>query len=306
MPAGNVLIVEDKQELADLYGGWLEGSFGVTVVYNGRQALDVLDKRGDDVDVVLVDRRMPGLSGDELIEIIRDRESEYSVAVVSAVTPDIDIAQLGFNEYLTKPVDREELETVVHRLVNQASYDKQVRDHLALISKKQVLEEEKRREELVESEEYRRLEEKITASREGLDTALSGDVFVELLLNETGDRLYAVLQYDAESWEYRYVGADIEELIATMRPDIDAVLEQFRREGQQNAELCSTFELDRYNCSLHHFEGLVLIHFYQSDGQGIVCAFDTDAATHLTEFVGLVRPYLDQAEFDNIGDPVQR
>lgn len=300
MSQRGVLIVEDERHLADLYAEQLNDSFATTVAYNGEDALDILDQRGDEIDVVLLDRLMPGLSGDEVLETIRERELECSVAMVTAVNPDFDIIQMGFDDYLTKPIGQDELRETVERLATQSTYDDHVRDYLSLVSKKMVLEDEKDREELEASEEYARLEWELLDSRNRLEDVLSGDVFVELLLKETGDRLYVVLEYDADTWEYRYVNGQLDELIATMDSDIDEMIDIFRREGREKANLNTAFELGGYHCSLHLFDAVVLVHFYQSHDQGIVCGFDPGAASNLTEFVSLVRPYLLQADVDHI------
>ncbi|TKX52052.1 response regulator, partial [Halorubrum sp. SS7] len=58
-----VLVVEDEPDLADLYAAWLGDEYRVRTAYGGREALDQLDETDDEVDAILLDRRMPGLSG---------------------------------------------------------------------------------------------------------------------------------------------------------------------------------------------------------------------------------------------------
>lgn len=300
MVGESVLIVEDSRQLADLYAEQLGDSFTTTVAYDGEEALDILDEREDSIDVVLLDRLMPGLSGDEVLETIRERDLECSVAMVTAVNPDFDIIQMGFDDYLTKPLKKEELRETVVRLATQSSYDEQVRDYLALVSKRAALEAEKSPEQLEHSNEYAQLEQELLACRDRLEAVLSGDVFVELLLEETGERLYTVVEYDAKQWEYRYVNDEMDELIAAIDPDIGEMIDQFRREGEQKTRMNTVFELDGYHCSLHLFDSVVLFHFFQSDGQGIICGFDPSAAANLTEFVSLIRPYLLQAGLETV------
>ncbi|MFB6186920.1 MAG: hypothetical protein ABEI86_08650 [Halobacteriaceae archaeon] len=146
---------------------------------------------------------------------------------------------------------------------------------------------------MTESDEYTELQEKIVSSRNELNQALRGDVFVELLLRETGDRLYLVLEYDADSWSYRYLSDIAEETIAQINPDLNDLLDQFRSEGQQRSQLKDIFNLDEYYCSLHLYETIVLLHFHLADEKGIICGFDPEAASHLNDFVALIRPYLE-------------
>ncbi len=65
-----VLVVDDEQGLADLYANWLEDRYTVHTSYNGTDALETLSQ---EIDVVLLDRRMPDMSGDEVLTEIRNR-----------------------------------------------------------------------------------------------------------------------------------------------------------------------------------------------------------------------------------------
>lgn len=112
-----VLVVEDDEELADMYVLWLEDEYDVRTAYGGRSGLEQFD---DDVDLVLLDRRMPNYSGDEVLKDINAHEHTCPVAMLTAVEPDADIVDLPFDEYITKPVDRSELLYTVRGLINQA------------------------------------------------------------------------------------------------------------------------------------------------------------------------------------------
>jgi DNA-binding response OmpR family regulator len=164
-----VLIVEDEPDLADLYATWLKEEYRVRVAYGGREALDELD---DEVDVVLLDRRMPDLSGDEALTEIRNRGYDCRVAMVTAVEPDFDIVAMGFDDYLVKPVSKESLDKTVSNLLLRNSYDDGVRELFSLASKKALLESEKDTAALEESEEYNELDERLSELRDDLDQTL--------------------------------------------------------------------------------------------------------------------------------------
>jgi len=166
-----VLVVEDEPDLADLYAAWLGGEYDVRTAYGGEEALEQLD---DDVDVILLDRRMPGLSGDEVLDEVRDRGSDARVAMVTAVEPDFDIIEMGFDDYLVKPVTRESLLETADGLYSRSTYDSRVQEFFAVSSKMAVLESEKGRAALEESAEYASLEERARELREGLDEDVSG------------------------------------------------------------------------------------------------------------------------------------
>jgi DNA-binding response OmpR family regulator len=164
-----VLVVDDEQDLADLYAAWLQDGYEVRTAYGGERALELID---DTVDVALVDRLMPDRSGDEVVEEIRARGFECRVAMVTAVEPDFDILDLGFDDYVVKPVRREELLDVVETLLQRETYDAQLQEYFSLISKRAALETQKSERELADSEEYAELTDRI----EKLDAALSETV----------------------------------------------------------------------------------------------------------------------------------
>lgn len=155
-----VLVVDDDRPLVDLYGTWLADTFQVRTAHGGEEALEQLD---DAVDVVLLDRRMPELSGDEVLANIRARGLDTRVALVTAVDPDVDVLELGFDAYVTKPVDRDRLYETVETLLRRSSYSERVREYFALVEKKTALEVTNDDADFAESPEYRTLAAKVEA-----------------------------------------------------------------------------------------------------------------------------------------------
>jgi DNA-binding response OmpR family regulator len=153
-----VLVVDDEQDVADLYAMWLQNDYRVQSAYEGDEALSVLD---ESVDVVLLDRRMPGQSGDEVLEEIRERDLNCRVVMVTAVKPDFDILEMGFDDYLVKPVSKNDLHEIVEQMLTRVDYGAKLQDYYSLVSKRAVLESEKDPETLEGSEEYAQLEEEI-------------------------------------------------------------------------------------------------------------------------------------------------
>ncbi|RNJ25290.1 HalX domain-containing protein [Halosegnis longus] len=153
-----VLIVDDEPDLADLYAAWLADSYDVRTAYGGDDGIDAAD---EDVDVALIDRLMPDTSGDEVLSAIRAAGYGCRVAMVTAVEPDFDIIEMGFDDYLVKPVRREELREAVEQLLSRSEYDAQLREYYALVSKRAALETQKSERELEESEAYAELCEDI-------------------------------------------------------------------------------------------------------------------------------------------------
>ncbi len=166
-----VLVVDDETRLADLFGAWLQAEWAVETVYNGEDALEAMS---DSVEVVLLDRRMPGLSGDEVLAEIRDRGYGCSVVMITAVDPDFDIVEMGFDDYLVKPVSKEDLLDIVDTVHTRSGYESEVREYYSLTSKKALLEAEKSERELEDSEEYADLVDRVDDLSARVDDHISG------------------------------------------------------------------------------------------------------------------------------------
>lgn len=127
-----VLIVEDDSDLAELYANWLQKEYTVKTATSGEAALQIVDEQ---TDVVLLDWQMPGLSGDEVLETIRSRGADCLVAMVTSLEPTNEAVKMPFDEYIVKPVDRDELQNHVDQLVKRREYSRLHRDYFAVMSK---------------------------------------------------------------------------------------------------------------------------------------------------------------------------
>lgn len=167
---GTVLLVDDETNITALFEAWLEDRYEVRTANSGAEALEQVDET---VDVALLDRRMPTVSGDELLTEIRERGYGVRVAMVTAIDPDFDVLEMGFDDYLTKPVSREDLEAVVEDLLERKHYDQDVQEYYSLAAKRAALETSKPVSELAESEEYAALLEELDAVEEHIDDHLT-------------------------------------------------------------------------------------------------------------------------------------
>jgi len=161
---GTVLVVDDEPHLVGMYAAMLEDDHTVRTATSGAKALDHLSA---DVDVALLDRRMPELSGDDVLEVIREEGYDCRVAMVTSVDPDVDIVRMGFDAYLVKPVRQADLRAFVDNLLLRLEYGRDTREVLSLTSKIVALESQFGEEALASHEEYQRLRER----RKRLDDA---------------------------------------------------------------------------------------------------------------------------------------
>ena len=172
-----VLVVDDETAIREMYADMLERFVAeVKVAADGRMGLSLLD---ESVDVVLLDRRMPGQSGDEVLEEIRASGHDCRVAMLTAVEPDEDIATMPFDTYLTKPVTVGQLRAVVERLLTLDDYERALEERFRVAQKIGALEATKTDGELADSaayadlrSRYRSLTEEMEAASQGVDTDL--------------------------------------------------------------------------------------------------------------------------------------
>lgn len=157
-----VLIVEDDPGLMELYQLWLRADYELRIAFDGERALELVD---GSVSVVLLDRRLPGLSGDEVLDRIRELGLDCQVVMVSAAKPNFDVLEMQFDDFVTKPMTREEIRETVARMNTLATYDRPFRSLYALVSKKAALEAELSQRELDPSEEYAALAAEISDLR---------------------------------------------------------------------------------------------------------------------------------------------
>ena len=127
MSAKKVLVVDDNEDIRNLISIILTGeSYEVLAVETGTQALEIYTEFKP--DLILLDIKMPGISGFEVLEQIRDIRSAKlnSVPIVmitaKSLTDDIDKAiKLGATSYIVKPFRAESLKQKV--LENLTSND---------------------------------------------------------------------------------------------------------------------------------------------------------------------------------------
>jgi DNA-binding response OmpR family regulator len=180
---GTLLVVDDEKEVADVYALKLERQYDVRVAYGGEEALEKVD---DDVDVVLLDRRMPDRSGDEVLTEIRNRGLDTRVIMITAVDPDFDIIEMDFDDYLCKPVESDDLLSAVQQQLNAQTYDERLSEYFEVTSKLALLEAEKTPQELDDNEDIGELRDRADQLKAEMDDALADFDDFEMAFQEIG------------------------------------------------------------------------------------------------------------------------
>jgi two-component system OmpR family response regulator len=117
----HILLVEDEAHLAMgiKYNLVAEG-YRVTVVGDGRAALEILTPSPREVDLVVLDLMLPGMSGYAVCEALREVDRDLPVLILSARTLAEDRARgfdVGANQYMSKPFDLDEFLSRVRNLL---------------------------------------------------------------------------------------------------------------------------------------------------------------------------------------------
>ena len=161
-----ILIVEDEQSLAGLFEAWLTSTYDCELAFDGMSALEAINA---DIEAILLDRRMPGMAGDEVLEKLRERGVSAPTGMITAVDPDFDIIGLPFECYLTKPIDRSEIQETVAQLLEIGELTDRERELCRARITKAALERSKTPLTLEEHEDYQGLCDRI----ETLEASLS-------------------------------------------------------------------------------------------------------------------------------------
>ncbi|MHB8900636.1 MAG: sigma-54-dependent transcriptional regulator [Thermoguttaceae bacterium] len=118
---GSLLIVDDEFSVRDsLYHWFRKDGYAVAAAENASEALRILQESR--YDVILLDIKMPGMDGMELLDHIRRIDPETAVIMLTAfaaVDTAVRALKQGAFDYVTKPIDPDELSHLVLRAMEQ-------------------------------------------------------------------------------------------------------------------------------------------------------------------------------------------
>jgi len=121
MSSKHILIVEDERHLAMGIKFNLEAEgYHVSTVGDGPAALRMLEESDPEIDLIVLDIMLPGMSGYSVCESLRERGSDVPVLILSARTLSEDRTRgfdVGANQYLSKPFELDELLSRVKNLL---------------------------------------------------------------------------------------------------------------------------------------------------------------------------------------------
>ncbi len=137
----NLMIVDDEEQFLESMRKRLEvRDFNVITVNRGEKAIEVA--RSSPVDVALVDLKMPGISGEETLKLLKKEHKWMEIVILTghgSVDSAVDCTQTGAYSYLQKPCELNELLIVLKdaykkRVMNRHKIEEKKMNELLKIS----------------------------------------------------------------------------------------------------------------------------------------------------------------------------
>jgi len=131
MESAKILIVDDELIMRESLAGWLErDGHHVEKAASGEEALELL--KGVRFDILLVDMKMEGMSGLDVLRHVQETDPDVAVVIITAfgsISTAIDAMKQGAHDYLLKPFDPNELGMLIEKIIQHQA---QEREHLFL------------------------------------------------------------------------------------------------------------------------------------------------------------------------------
>jgi DNA-binding NtrC family response regulator len=117
MDPGKILVVDDELSVCKSIKRILEKKgYDVDMIQRGKDALDMIER--DPYEVMIVDLKMPGMDGIEVLKNVRERHPEIMVLIITgfaSVESAVEAMKLGAFDYVAKPFSPDELSIIVEK-----------------------------------------------------------------------------------------------------------------------------------------------------------------------------------------------
>ena len=128
MPGGKtILVCDDDQGMRDTITAILKKDYNVVTVSSGEAALGLL--KHEDVDLILLDVRLPGISGFDVLRIVKENYNLVECIMISAINEvetAVQAMKHGAYHYITKDFDYDELRSLVRNACERQDLNRQV------------------------------------------------------------------------------------------------------------------------------------------------------------------------------------
>ena len=125
----NILVIDDEQIMREGCSRILsKDGWAVITAENGKQGLDEIQTRLEDIDVILLDLMMPGMSGMEVLDQVRGINPTLLVIVITGyatVESAVEAMKKGAYDFIPKPFTPDQLRIVVRRALEKRALQKE-------------------------------------------------------------------------------------------------------------------------------------------------------------------------------------
>lgn len=161
-----ILIVEDDPSLLTVYKDFLKDKYTVETAKNKKEALN---KISENINIVLLDRRLPEHKGSEVLEVMRENPKfDAKIAMLTGIAPNSDILDLPVDEYKTKPIDYSGMQDLVRTLLLQKKFELTSKRFFRLNSKRSALKEADK----ADTEAYNQVNQQVDKCLDNINTIL--------------------------------------------------------------------------------------------------------------------------------------
>lgn len=119
---GTILLVDDEEIITDVGKEMIERlGYRVLIAENGTQAVDIFKDRWEEVDLVILDLRMPGISSETTYDRFKEIDPSVKVLLSTGWSEDDRVEALlksGCNAIITKPFNIQQLSEKIHEVIS--------------------------------------------------------------------------------------------------------------------------------------------------------------------------------------------
>ena len=125
----NILVIDDEQIMRDGCSRILsKDGWSVITAENGKQGLEEIQSHPENIDVILLDLMMPGMSGMEVLDQVRTIDPNLLVIVITGyatVESAVEAMKKGAYDFIPKPFTPDQLRIVVRRALERRALQKE-------------------------------------------------------------------------------------------------------------------------------------------------------------------------------------
>lgn len=160
-----VLIADRDRRLTELYRHWLAPQYAIRHAHDRDELRRQLD---DSVNVVVVDRSLPGGTDRSPGRLARSADDRCRVVTLTAERPDLEVVDVDCDAIVRKPTSRDTLRSAIETQLERYGQSPEEREYHALESCRAVLEDTYSDGVLEDDDRYARLQSRIEEARADL------------------------------------------------------------------------------------------------------------------------------------------